>query len=76
MPAVEETNHLPVGLLKPLQNPDGNWASGSINFIVDLPTTVSGYDVMLVVVDHFSNFVRFLPLSSKAAAADVARLFL
>jgi hypothetical protein len=40
----------PIGLLKPLEVPDGPWQDISYDFIVELPES-EGHDAILVVVD-------------------------
>ncbi|SSD61661.1 related to Transposon Ty3-G Gag-Pol polyprotein [Saccharomycodes ludwigii] len=48
------------GLLKPLEVPEGRWTDISIDFVSGLPPTVSGKDMILVVVDRFSKRAHFV----------------
>lgn len=56
-----ETTHL-AGLLQPLLIPQQVWTNISIDFIEGLPKS-QGYDVIMVVVDHFTKLGHFVPLS-------------
>jgi hypothetical protein len=44
----------PVGLLQLLKIPQWKWEEISMDFIVGLPTTQSGYDSIWVIIDHFT----------------------
>ena len=48
------------GLLQPLTIPERPWMSVLMDFITQLPQ-VQGYNGIMVVVDHFSKYVFFLP---------------
>ena len=63
------------GLLKPLPIPDGPWQAISMDFIEGLPKS-EGYNVILVVVDHFTKVSHFLRLKHPFTAASVAKVFL
>ena len=47
-----------------------------MDFITALPTTSQGNDAIMVVVDRLSKMAHFIPISSKATAEDVAKLFM
>lgn len=74
-----QTNKLstqrPAGLLKPLQLPGRPWASVSMDYIVALPKTLTGYDSILVMVDRLTKMVHFAPTTVNATAKDTADLF-
>ncbi|GJP51483.1 hypothetical protein CLOM_g10649 [Closterium sp. NIES-68] len=44
------------GLLQPLPVPEQPWQVVSLDFITKLPTTTSGHDTILVVIDKFSKW--------------------
>ena len=69
----KSSNSLPAGLLQSLPVPATRWDSISMDFITHLPL-VDGFDSVLTIVDRLSKMVRYIPTSTKATAADVARL--
>jgi hypothetical protein len=64
----------PAGLLQPLEVPSQVWADISMDFIKGQPK-VHGRSVILTVVDCFSKYAHFIPLSHPYTAASVARAF-
>ena len=64
----------PAGLLMPPQIPHRVWEDISMGFIEGLPKSAS-YEVILVVVDQFSNYAHFLTLKHPFDAKTVADLF-
>ncbi len=46
-----------------------------MDFIVNLPMSVRGFDGIMTIVDRFSRLVKFIPMKTASSAADVARLF-
>jgi hypothetical protein len=73
--------HLPYGLLQPLQVLSRLWESVAIDFIVKLPpstdpVTKESYDGIMVVVDRFSKFGRFIPYRETWTATDLAHVFI
>jgi hypothetical protein len=70
-----KTEHLhPDGLLQPLPVPSQIWSDISMDFIIGFPK-VGGKSVILTVVDRFSKFAHFVPLSHPYTAASVAKVF-
>lgn len=63
------------GLLQPLLVPSCSWEVISMDFIEGLPRSAN-CNTILVVVDRFSKFAHFLPLSHPFTASTVAKLFL
>jgi hypothetical protein len=64
----------PAGLLQPLPIPTRVWADISMDFIEALPK-VHSKSVIRTVVDGFSKFAHFIPLSHPYTASSVARAF-
>ena len=63
------------GLLQPLKVPPGAWHTVAMDFIEGLPKS-GKYDYLLVVVDKFSKYAHFMPLSHPYTAASVAQAYL
>jgi hypothetical protein len=63
------------GKLQPLPVPPSAWHTISMDFVEGLPRSGS-WDCILVVVDKFSKFGHFVPLSHPYTAHSVAQLFL
>ena len=63
------------GLLQPLPVPEQSWQVIGLDFIEGLPKSANVYTI-LVVIDTFSKYAHFLPLSHPFTAFKVAQLFL
>jgi len=63
------------GLLQPLAVPSSSWQMISMDFVEGLPKS-GGKNCILVIVDKFSKFAHFLPLSHPFTASQVAKLFM
>lgn len=64
----------PIGLLQPLEVPSYVWSDISVGFVEGLPKVNRKY-VILTVVDRFSKYTYFVPLSHPYTASSVARIF-
>jgi len=64
-----------LGLLAPLPIPDHAWHIVTLDFIEGLPK-FAGYNCILVVVDKFSKYDHFVPLSHPFTALQVAVAYL
>jgi hypothetical protein len=62
------------GLLNPLPIPEQSWQDLSMDFIDGLPKS-EGFLVILVVVDRFTKYARFIPLKHPYTAQSVALTF-
>lgn len=71
-----KTEHVKLpGLLQPLPVPTQAWQSVSLDFIEGLPNSNS-YDVLLVVIDRFSKYAHFIPLSHPYTTLQVAQAYM
>jgi hypothetical protein len=62
--------------LQPLKIPQWKWEEISMDFIVELPTTPSGYDSILVIVDRFLKVAHFIPLKTTYKGAKLMELYI
>jgi len=62
------------GKLMPNSIPEKPWRHISADFIIKLPL-VQGYDAILVVYNHLTKMVHFIPTTEKTLAAGLAQLF-
>lgn len=67
--------HSSYGLLQPLPIPTRNWEQISMDFIVQLPQTKTGFDAVLVCVDRLSNMVHCIPTTTTVTAEEVSKLY-
>ena len=65
----------PAGVLHPLPIPHSPWSSVSMDFIVHLPKTSSGYDAIVVFVDRLTKMVHIAPTHTSVTAEGTAELF-
>jgi hypothetical protein len=63
------------GHLQPLPVPDRAWQVISMDFVEGLPLS-GGFNYILVIVDTFLKYARFLGLKHLFRAATVAKMFL
>ena len=63
------------GKLHPLELPDTPWTEVTADFTTDLPLS-KGFNSILVVVNHFSKEVEFIPCNKTTTALDTAQLYL
>ncbi|GAA0185329.1 hypothetical protein LIER_32617 [Lithospermum erythrorhizon] len=69
-----ELVHVP-SLLQPTEIPSSAWSQISTDFIEGLPTSHKN-NTLLVIVDRFTNYAHFIPLSHPFTALTVANLFM
>jgi hypothetical protein len=66
----------PAGLLQLLKIPEWKWEETSMDFIVGLPKTQSGYDSIWVIVDHLSKVTHFISVKTTYKGSKLAELFI
>ena len=66
----------PRGVLRGLAIPDKRWECVQADWITGLPTTVEGFNTILVVMDRLTKYAYFIPAKTTDTAEDTAkRLF-
>ena len=64
------------GLLQPLDIPEMEWESVSLDFVTALTRVRGGFDSILVVVDRLTKVAHFIPMKTTVAAVEITRVFL
>jgi hypothetical protein len=64
-----------LGLLQPLPVPDYAWKVVTLDFIEGLPIS-KHFNCILVIVDKFSKYAHFIPLSHPFTALKVAHIYI
>lgn len=65
----------PAGLLQPLDIPTERWSHVTMDFIVQLPKTKSGFDAITVFVDKLTKQAHFCASHTADTAPEVANIF-
>jgi hypothetical protein len=73
---VKEERQRPAGLLQPLKIPECKWEEISMDFIVGLTKTQSGYDSIWVIVDHLSKVVHSILVKTTNKGSRLAMLYI
>ena len=58
---VKVEHQRPAGLLQPMKIPEQKWKEVGLDFIVGLPHTQRGYDLIWVIVDRLTKVAHFIP---------------
>lgn len=70
------SSQLPMGLLQPLPIPPRPWETVTMDLIVALPRTKSGFDAIVVFVDKLTKMVHYVPTRTSVDAPGLAELTL
>jgi hypothetical protein len=73
---VKEERQRPAGLLQPLKIPECKWEEISMDFIVGLTKTQSGYDSIWVIVHRLSKVAHFIPVKTTYKGSKLAELYI
>ena len=69
----KSSNQVPAGLLHPLPVPHERFSDIAMDFVGPFPKS-NGYEMVLVITDRLTNYVRIEPTHSTATAPDIAYL--
>jgi hypothetical protein len=73
---VKAERQRPARLLQPLKIPQWKWEEKSMDFIVGLPTTQSGYNSIWVILDYFLKVSHFISVKTMYKGAKLAELYI
>jgi hypothetical protein len=73
---VKAERQRPAGLLQPLKIPEWKWEEISMDFIVGLSKTQSGYDSIWVIVDRLSKVAHFILVKTIYKGSKLAELYI
>jgi hypothetical protein len=72
-----KADHLrPVGNLQPLSITEWKWENICMDFIVGLPHTLCGYNLIWAIVDRLTKFTHFIPVSTTYRVRQYAELYM
>jgi hypothetical protein len=73
---VKVEHQRPVGLLQPLKIPKWKWEEIRMDFIVGLPHTQAGYDLIWVIVDQLTMVAHFIPVKTTYTGAKLVEIYM
>ncbi|GJT77392.1 putative reverse transcriptase domain-containing protein [Tanacetum coccineum] len=73
---VKAEHQKPSGLLQQLEIPEWKWEKITMDFIMGLPRTPSGYDSIWVIVDRLTKSAHFLPMKKTDSMENLTQLYL
>ena len=73
---VKAEHQRPSGLLKPLLVPIWKWEHITMDFVVGLPQTLRGLNVIWVIVDRLTKSAHFLPIKTTYTLDQLAQLYI
>jgi hypothetical protein len=73
---VKAEHQRPAKLLQPLKIPEWKWEEIGMDFIVRLPHTQAGYDLIWVIVDRLAKVAHFIPVKTTYSGAKLEELYM
>jgi hypothetical protein len=73
---VKAEHQRPAGLLQPLKIPEWKWEEIGMDFIVGLPHTQAGYDLIWVIVDRLTKVAHFILVKMTYSGTKLAELYM
>lgn len=69
---VKAKHQRPRGLLQQLKIPEWNWERVTMDFVIRLSRSPSGYDLVWVIVDYLMKTAHFIPVKTTYGVAKLA----
>jgi hypothetical protein len=69
---VKAEHQRPIGPLQSLEIPVWKWEEIAMDFLVGLPRTQAGYDIIWVIVDRLTKAAHFIPIKMKYSLEKLA----
>jgi hypothetical protein len=73
---VKAEHQRPAGFLQPLKVPEWKWEQIGMDFIVGLPRTQDGYDLIWVIVDRLTKVAHFISVKTTYTGAKLAEMYM
>ncbi|GJW99837.1 putative reverse transcriptase domain-containing protein, partial [Tanacetum coccineum] len=73
---VKAEHQKPSGLLVQPDLPEWKWEKITMDFVIKLPRTAAGFDMIWVIVDRLTKSAHFLPMKETDLTERLARLYL
>ena len=73
---IKAERQLPRGLLQPLPIPEWKWERISMDFVVGLPKSLQGYDLVWVIVDRVTKSAHFLRVKFNYPLNELAKMYI
>ena len=73
---IKAEHQRPTSLLQPLKVLEWKWEEISMDFIVGLPQTQSGYDSIWVIVDRLTKVAHFILVKESYRRAQLVELYM
>nr|GFA04357.1 putative reverse transcriptase domain-containing protein [Tanacetum cinerariifolium] len=73
---VKAEHQKPSGLLQQPEILEWKWEKITLDFVLGLPRTPSGYDSIWVIVDRLTKYAHFLPMKKTDSIEKLAQLYL
>jgi hypothetical protein len=73
---VKAEHQRPARLLQPLKIPEWKWEEIGMDFMVGLPRSQAGFDLIWVIVDRITKVAHFIPVKMTYSGAKLAELYM
>ncbi|GKE27456.1 putative reverse transcriptase domain-containing protein, partial [Tanacetum coccineum] len=73
---IKAEHQKPSGLLQQLEIPERKWKKITMDLVMKLPKSSSGYDAIWVIVDRLTKLAHFLPIREDYKTEKLARIYI